>query len=624
MSETEEKRGRGRPRKPVPPRTLSDEEKLQLVRDVPLVFAQTYLRDPSNHKKRFKANWMQIPMLKPHGNRLNTVRAQRGCGKTVAIIAYILWFAYTKPYQNILIVGPYKRTVERVFAELNKQIDLSEDLLGSIARRRQNPMEIVLKNGTRIEGQSTNVSSKSAGQQIRGWHGQLMYIDEADYLDDKDWESFGPLIDPPNPNDPRPIVWATTTPTGRRSYFYELCEHKEGEKARGKDWKDWWFAARHIPDITFKGTFSLDHRGFPKPDPGSEIFCSGTNPDWPKDADDRQWRVLQEQGYYHEMAAWWGDATSSVFPKSLIKEAMDRGLASKFTYMTERVQGSGQLFTAGVDVDKMQATPNICVVEYVPNKSTKDGSGGNYIVRFREELQRVDRILVAMRLEIQNVNANFQPRAIYMDRGYGDVSVEELNALGLTNVHGKWFRENAVIVNPTTGDMEKKPLKHVMIAMAQRMFEDRRITIPPIARSGSYYNAEGYEVFSKEPIWDDTFITQLMNYQVVNVTKTGVPEYTSKDEHAIDAFLLALWAAIELFDNPYELQISDEIISTDLDETNLFGVKRFNTPEETVARERGRKYVPCTLEEFKTGRSLPRLGDVGSGRSFAGFERSSF
>lgn len=600
---------------------------IEKLRNNPLLFAETFLKDPSNPKKKFKARWNQKPILENHGHRLNTVRAQRSCGKTICIMALILHFAITQPYKVILVVGPYKMTVQRVFEELVKQINESELLQGSVVASRKNPFELVFSNGSIVRGQSTNVTSKRGGQMLRGEHPHFIYIDEADYLDEADWKSFGPLLDPSDLNTVPPIVYATTTPTGKREIFFELCEHKDGDKARGKDWKDWWFPAKHLPKITFEGAYTTDSRGFFIPKPDAKIFCSAVNPDWDKDRDDRQRRLLLEQGYLHEIMAWWGSATSSVFPKSLIDEARKKGIKHGYTYLKTREFGKQQFFTGGVDVDRVSASPNICIIEYIPNPSKADGTQGTYVVRFREEMERQDRIYVAMRFEVNRLNNEFKPQVIYMDRGYGDVSVEELNNMGLLNVIGKWFRENATIVNPATDQVEQKPLKHVMISMAQRLFEDGRIILPPMEKVSIEYDDMGKSTVKNEPQWDDKFIHDLVNYQVVNVTKTGVPEYTSKYDHTIASFLLALWAAIETFDNPYEIAITSGFLATpgvELQEkTNLFGGRGAKkAPKREQDREQ--RYTESSLDEFVsiTQQKYPSRFPIQ--RTMVGGERRSF
>lgn len=549
------------PRRIIPP----EEKATNSVIASPLEFAKKFLHDPQEVNKPFKPRWCQIEMMKPHKERLHTVRAQRRSGKTVCLMAIILWTAITKAYRRILVTAPYRIHVQRVFDELNKQIDLAPDLLSSVERRRQNPFEIMFDNGSIIRGIPCGVNTSRSGQQLRGEHPHLIYIDEADFLDDATWENFIPMITPSDPNLDPPTVWATTTPIGRQSFFYELCE-KKGPKEKGQFWKNWWYPARHVPEVTFTGKYTTLPNGFVVPAADAKILCTGVNPTWDASQDMQQRGMLGQQGYLHEIIAWWGDSTSSVFPKTILDSAMAKGLKNKFSYITRREQGKGGLFTMGADIDKRQSTPHICLVEYVPQSETQFG-GGTYIVRDTRVMERSDYIYHATRVELAKMIDTFRPTNVYIDKQPGDILTEELNREGYLQVKSKQFKESAEIVNPATNQIDNKPLKHVMINIAQRLFEAGRIILPPVSLNQEVEEEDGSKKKAKEPIWDDYLIGQLRNYQVVNVTKGGTPEYTAEDEHAVDAFLLAIWAAFENFDNPYELTLTNEIAQTrDLDE----------------------------------------------------------
>lgn len=543
---------------------------------------------------------------------------------TVAVMALILWFAFSYRDKDVLIIGPYKMTVQRVFEELLRQIEASPMLASCVVRKRMNPMEIKFMNGTLIRGQSTNVTSKRAGQATRGEHPDFVYIDEADYLDDADWTAFQALFDPPHEDVMPPVVYATTTPTGKRSKFYFLCEDK-GPGGMGEDWKDWWFPARHIEDVTFRGPYTVDPQtGYLNPTKDAEILCSKVNPKWSAAADKRQRAMNGEQGYLHEIIAWWGESAYSVFPKELIEKAKARGTAGKFTYHWGWVKGVQQFsgfYTLGVDIDQMQATPNLCIVEYVPPSKDKL-SGGTYIVRFRESMPRSAYLLHATKLRVAELANTFQLTAAYVDKTPGQFMVEELNVEGHLQVQGKSFRENEPFVNPATNEVEQKSLKHVMIAFAQWLFEEGRIIIPPRQAEIDHIvvDHKGNEKLVRGPDWDDEFITQLINYQVIKVTKTGVPEYTSKDEHAIDAFLLALYAAIRSFDHPYDYQFTNQVGShASVDETNLFGGKGaivMGVPEKRETHEPRYEEMPADPEEIRRRHALKHPQRMGGGRSF--------
>lgn len=595
---------------------------LQLINN-PLMFAEHFLRDPNKTDKKFKARWLQRDMLSQREFRLNTVRAQRGSGKTISLVGRILWYAYTHSNGRILCIGPYKLTVQRIFEEINKQIDASPELHASVKRRISNPFQIELNNGCIIRGLSTNVTSKKGGQAVRGEHPDFIYIDEADYLEDDDWQSFVSLFTPTEIDVDPPEVWATTTPTGKRSFFYELCEHK-GERQKGTDWKDWWFPARHIAGVTFKGgaehTFNV--HGFPVPTHKEDILCTAVNESWTKAQDDSQWGMLGEQGYYHEITAWWGDSTASVFPKRLVDSAKKLARKHKHSYITAREQGSGGFFTAGIDVDEMSATPNICIVEYIPPIQGSEGIGnGLYVMRNRYCMPRSDTIYTDLERELITQNIRFRFEKAYVDKQPGAQTVERLKLSGHHNFEAKQFKENVMVPTADANGnlmLDAQPLKHAMIFVLRRLFEQGRISLPPLSNEETDlgdYTPFGEEVHKKDVLWDEDLEKTIRNYQIVNVSKTGSPEYTGTADHPLMAMLMGIFAAYTLFDNPFSITLPSEIIvSKSADVPMMSG----ELPQPEVSKsyqteQPATQYVAGFAQEFRIRENMGRsdFGSVG-------------
>ena len=606
-------------------------------RSNPLLFAETFLHNPVDTSKPFKARWMQIAILGKTSKLRNTVRAQRSSGKTIALAARILWHAYTKENSTVLVIAGFKMHVQRVFEALNKQIDASEFLGAAVVRRRNNPFEILLDNGSLIRGQSTNVTSKKGGQAVRGEHPTFIYVDEADYLEDEDWNAFTSLMTPTEADAEPPEVWATTTPTGKRSYFYKLCTAKQ-DGAIGSFWQDWWYPARHIEGITFQHPtgraltekdFSRDAQGFPVPSKEMQILCTAVNTSWTKEKDRLEYvSAGGQQGYYHEIIAWFGDSVSSVFPKGVVDKASQQAIDGRYTYITSRSQSCGGKFVLGADVDKSAATPNVNVIEYIPTPGSPTGTGGLYVVRLRKEMDRTDALYGDFQDELVRLNSCFGFEHAYIDKQPGDFVVENLNMkFGLSQFEARQFKQNAPIFNPTTNQVDQKPLKHVMIQIAQRLFEEGRVVLAPVSMNETTLvkNRDGSEtVLRNQPEWDADFEKDLRNFSVINVTKTGTPEYTCTKDHRIMAFILALWCAFEHFDNPYEISLPSEVFTTSHDAVSIFNPRPMNQPtfgmpktnyNDTAPVERD--YQRQSTDEFRQTMSLRRP-------SQANFKRRSF
>lgn len=83
-------------------------------------------------------------------------------------------------------------------------------------------------------------------------------------------------------------------------------------------------------------------------------------------------------------------------------------------------------------------------------------------------------------------------------------------------------------MDPITKEVEKKPLKPFMVNQLQIAFERDMMILSP---------------------YDTTLAKQLVDYEVVKMTDSGVPKYTSENEHFVDALGLSYLAMVLEFKN---------------------------------------------------------------------------
>jgi hypothetical protein len=74
-------------------------------------------------------------------------------------------------------------------------------------------------------------------------------------------------------------------------------------------------------------------------------------------------------------------------------------------------------------------------------------------------------------------------------------------------------------------------------------------------------------------VWDEGFLQRLINYQVVKITPGGVPTYTDKDEHTVDACFLSLLAAAEKYDDIHQVTFTSAMVQRSIGDTNLLSGK---------------------------------------------------
>lgn len=78
-------------------------------------------------------------------------------------------------------------------------------------------------------------------------------------------------------------------------------------------------------------------------------------------------------------------------------------------------------------------------------------------------------------------------------------------------------------MDPITKEMEKKPLKPFMVNQLQILIERNDLILSP---------------------YDDVLFKQLVNYEVEKITDSGIPKYTSENEHFVDALGLSYLAMV--------------------------------------------------------------------------------
>ena len=79
-----------------------------------------------------------------------------------------------------------------------------------------------LKNGSAILGFTTGASSGSNAASMRGQRADWLYLDELDYMASGDYDTIAMIA-----AEREDIgITASSTPTGKRSTFYDMCTNR--------------------------------------------------------------------------------------------------------------------------------------------------------------------------------------------------------------------------------------------------------------------------------------------------------------------------------------------------------------------------------------------------------------
>jgi hypothetical protein len=422
------------------------------------------------------------------------LRAGRRLGKTFSMALYLIHYSYTHKDGRCLVIAPMKTQVELIYQEILRLASKNEIVMNSITRKITSPQFMIqFSNGSTIRFFTSGMRSGGKSDVARGQEAHVIVLDEMDYMHADDLDALYAMLQKTAEDQPDKVLIGASTPTGRRERFWEWC-------TSNTRFKEFWFPS----------------------------YC---NPFFSKDQEEEFREEYSESGYRHEIEADWGEDAEGVYPRKYVDKAfIDPG----WSYDAE-ITSARNFYTIGVDWDKYGAGTNIIVLEMCNENYEDQKFAGKARVCYREEIPKSEFTLTKGVNRIVELNEIFQPKHIYVDRGFGEVQVELLHKYGVENpfsklrerVKGVSFGENVEVRDPYTKLPIKKEIKPYMVDNLRQYLEKEAIA------------------FSAS---DEELYIQLISYVVVKTTSTGRPVFEaggSAVDHAHDALILALLAITE-------------------------------------------------------------------------------
>jgi replicative DNA helicase len=483
---------------------LPDSELVALAEfmDNPQLWIEACLRNPlTNEPLRF--NYVQRKFFST--KRKNKVlRIHRRAGKSWLLASYAIWYAFTHASRQVMIICPDSSKVETIFNAIDDFIRVSPGIAQSVHERQKTPARRKFTNGSLIAGFTTGARSNSKGESVRSKSADVVIIDEAAYLREEDWAAILPIMTGDSERVGKVICLISSTPTSERGHYYMYCTKDFSDIKESQRWDQ-----IHV-----------------------SVF---DNPDFDEDARATIRAMHTEEELRQEWEAEFPDVGEGVFKRSYI----DRAGRAFYYYDADKQETIPKtaIRTMGVDWDKVQAGPNIVVLELDPKAEF-------YRVCYREEIPRTEYSLTIAVERIIELNTIFNPSYIYVDRGYAEQAVETLHLHGAKHpdtglakkVRGVSFSENVEVMDPFTGEAVKKRIKPYMVNILVKWFEDNSIVYPAS---------------------DKQFITQLEEFKVVRTTDNHIT-YSSVNEHIIDACMLAAYAMHENYTDPFRFTPAED------------------------------------------------------------------
>jgi len=372
-----------------------------------------------------------------------------------------------------------------------------------------------------------------------------------DYMHADDLDALYAMLQKTAEDQPDKVLMGASTPTGRRERFWEWCNSNR--------FREFWFPS----------------------------YC---NPYFSKDQEDEFREQYSESGYRHEIEADWGEDSEGVYPRKYV----DRAFISPTWQYNAEITSARNFYTMGVDWDKYGAGTNIVVVEACAENYEEARFRNKTRVAYREEIIRSEYTLTRAVDRIVELNAIFNPKHIYVDRGFGEVQVELLHKKGIEDprsglkekVKGIAFGESIEIRDPYTKLPVKKEMKPFMVDNLRQYLEREAIYMPES---------------------DEELYLQLISYVVVRTTQTGRPVFEaagSAMDHAHDALMLALLAITQ---NYGELSRVNYATNTETFSNNFYipGKKKLQAQDDDDKE----------AKTFITGRASAIGSSIGSRRS---------
>jgi replicative DNA helicase len=521
-----------------------EEEDINLAQTLydPIRWAEKYLG--WNPRKSKDGEEYQSLVLRCSSKR-KVLRMGRRLGKTEVMVIAIMHYLFTNSpkvqrwdedaqmyvdgFSTILVLTPYLSQVKLIFNRMRELLARNPELDGEVKKDVSTPHHLLeLYNGAKVVGFSSGAKGAEA---VRGQKADFIILDEMDYLSEQDIESVVALM----MEHAEVKILASSTPSGRREYFYSFCEER-------MDFKEFYYPS----------------------------MC---NPSWgPKmEAELRQF-YKTEIGWQHEILAEFGEAATGVFQHKYVHMAKQD---YKYEEMTPQ---AGWSYSIGIDWNDAENGTKLCVVGWDPkyeifrivDKQTVQKHGWT-------QLSAVDALI--------KLNRVWQPEYIYVDEGYGATQIEVIKQYGLSSMHQKHEHaridenlKNVVGINasskvetfdPVTSEPIKKWMKPFMIENAVRRFEQQQIKISE---------------------YDDVLMDQLSGYMIAKVNASGMPVYEAMNgDHDLDALVLALLA--------FQMELSEftnRSYSTDITFSGRIGesLRQGATSGTAAATERNQNLSP--------------------------------
>jgi len=418
--------------------------------------------------------------------------------------ALALWYAVTQENKQIIIFFPGTKQEKEFFDIIDKWINVNELLQAfkSPTGNTKDPQQRSFITGTTITGQILS------GTTIRGLTADIVFVDEAQELDEDDWRQVDPII--------------------------------LGDFTRRGKVKAWIAGTLYAPEGKYYETIRDFKNSGKKPPNSDVIFLPITqNADYlPEDIEEMQAKVTPGS-WRTEYLLEVGDADTSVFSVDTLNDAFFQDYEPGPHMIRENCV---RFLT--IDWDKYQCGTNILITQYDPNSKTLE------LLHHEEVKDPIFTYITAVNRAVA-LWQEFRCRLLIADKGAGEGQLEMLMEAGmknpgielLENIVPVSYRQNVELQDPNSEEVLKENIKSFLVGRLKLKLQRNQVRIP----------------HHKKEIYD-----QFLGFKVVKQTDNTVT-YSKKNEHIVDCFLFAVYGVHLMYEDEFldyhDASMSGEIMT---------------------------------------------------------------
>lgn len=415
------------------------------------------------------------------------------CGKSFGMVICALFHAIFEKNKKILVFAPSQTQINEIFDSIDLFLQTNPFLKALRAKNgnhKHPEQRRTFQSGSTIRGFPLGLHEGLEASR-RGLTGDIIFIDEAQELQESDWTVLQPIIIGDESRWGKVKTYIAGTIVEPMGKFYDMMYHRP-------------VGIEETDEIIF---IPIDQ-----------------NTDYTEERREQIRLELADEGKWQtEYLLRPFQADTAVFRKIDIDEARK----GDWEYGIDNINYDLVRFVVA-DWDKMQAGSHIMVVQYDPQV-------GDMMVIDWEEVPRGDFTYTNACSKVIDYYQAYSPELVLCDQGSGETNWELLyltsENMGL-DLHEKLIKvrlgsKDIEARNPETGEMEGKKVKEFLVGLLRLKFQEGKIKIPN---------------------HDEKLANQFYMYKVKKQTANATT-YSTQNEHLVDCMGFACYGIYLLFEN---------------------------------------------------------------------------